>query len=208
MTKKQFERLGRHVATESGEFVPAGSIVYQRPLKHFLRGLCFEGSGFNKDRFFVWVFAMPLYVPIDHIAFTMGDRLRCGHSEGWDNQSNSILIELRGAFDQQAKPWLAEHSDLKRCVSVLSRNAAGNPNHAIAAAFGKLLLGQTSDSLRSIAELLRRIDLTVEWQRTIAERATYIEKLAREDELKAREQLRTWELETLQSLNLLSGLAL
>ena len=202
MTKKQFERLGEEIAAENARLVVTGPLVFQKPLKHFLRGLCFDGSSFSKDRFYIQVFAMPLYVPHDHIAFTLGNRIRCGRSEGWDNHSGSLLVDLKIAFHQQAEPWLADHDELSKCVDKLSSQGDGNPNHAIAAAFGELLLGKTSKAMRSIESLIQRVDRTVKWQQVIAEQAQHIEGLVRESEIKAREQLEAWEQETLRALKL------
>ena len=70
----------KRLATELVEpFRPAltltGSLIHAPGTTTILRGLAKDSSGFSTD-FAVWAFVQPLGVPVDHMFFSYGRRLR------------------------------------------------------------------------------------------------------------------------------------
>jgi hypothetical protein len=205
MTKKQFSGIGIELVRDHPQFAVAGPLVYEKPPVHILRGLCFESSGFSKTDFYVWVFAMPLYIPTDHISFTLGERLTNRGNQGWKLGTETLSMDLARAFREQALPWLSNRNDLSDCVRALSLLANNDPNRAIARALGLFTLGRTVEGMQALDDLMPSIQTESKWQLEILNKANLIKGLALESEQKVHQQLSNWENQTLVQLGLSSA---
>ena len=67
MTSKQIGSLGRALSSEFTNLVCKKSLLYIRPVDRLLRGVCFEGSSFDRSSFYATMFATPLCVPTEHL---------------------------------------------------------------------------------------------------------------------------------------------
>jgi hypothetical protein len=65
------------------------NILYQIPVSDFLKGFCFEQSGYNKEGFYLWCFVQPLYIPSEDIVLTFGKRIATKKVEWWDIEKNN-----------------------------------------------------------------------------------------------------------------------
>lgn len=68
-----------------------GNLLYQIPVTNFLKGFCFELSGYDKEGFYLWCFIQPLYIPCENLVLTYGKRLSINKVEWWSiDKSNEI----------------------------------------------------------------------------------------------------------------------
>lgn len=89
-----------------------GPFIYASPTQHILRGLCFEGSGFDSVTFYMTVFFLPLCVPTKIVSLTFGKRLRRAKGESWDKNDPELISALRMAVTREALPFLSEVESL------------------------------------------------------------------------------------------------
>src|SRR5207249_2828862 len=75
MTTKEFIALAKSLMLDLPGFTFKGRLMFIKPVKQVLRGICFEPSAFDKRAFYVNVFALPLCVPTRHLYFNFGKRV-------------------------------------------------------------------------------------------------------------------------------------
>ncbi len=97
--------------------------MYALPLGHVLRGFCCDPSGFDKDRFAVYKFCLPLYVPTTHVYFTFGDRLR--DDGGCDilcsMKDDSLVASLTAHMQCDGIPFLSSVTGPREMINAAAR---------------------------------------------------------------------------------------
>ena len=108
-------------------FVARGSLVYRRPVGHFLSALSFDTSSFTSSRIYVTAFVQPLFVPLDHFALTFGDRLG---DDFWDVDEDDpapTFAAIAAAARSDALPLFEQLDGLDRFCEVVPRWARSVP---------------------------------------------------------------------------------
>ena len=206
MTTKQFLEMQRELLSVLPGFAVGKRLLYARCPKYVLRGLCFDGSNFDKKAFYVNVFAMPLYVPHEYLAFTICERLRSEKGgDRWNIGMPKIVESLQAAIKDQAVPFLGRVSNLQSFCDQLGKRSHDNPNITVANAFGLVLLGKEFLARQLMEELVLRLDFNVGWQRTIADRVGLIKAKLNDGGDRARQQLELWAIETLERIDVRPG---
>lgn len=70
-----------------------GPLLFLQPLRGVIRGVFLERSD-NPNLFYVRVFVQPLWVPVDHLIFNLGDRI----GGAWRSDSPTLFTNLRVAL--------------------------------------------------------------------------------------------------------------
>jgi hypothetical protein len=201
MTTRQFVAIEKTLVPELPGFAIKGSLIFARPIKEVLRGINFEGSGFDKTSFYVTVFALPLCVPTTHLYFLIGNRLRIGGADRWNSSNPDELAELGGVIKRDAVPFLSAAESLLGFVE-LAQSFSGNPHTPKLIAFALARAGRFGDAISVLDQLLPHLDLKVEWQSEIAELAKTLRAKLVSDPEEAQQQLKAWEAESLRNLAL------
>ena len=107
MKTRKFVDLERRLAMDFPDFAIKGTLMFLSPPIRLLRGLCFEGSSFDKNSFYVNFFVLPLCRPTDHLYFSFGGRVRCpGGGDRWNVESPNLRSELVNSLMNEAVPYL------------------------------------------------------------------------------------------------------
>ena len=104
MKTRKFVDLERRLAMDFPDFAIKGTLMFLSPPIRLLRGLCFEGSSFDKTSFYVNFFVLPLCRPTDHLYFSFGGRVRCpGGGDRWNVESPNLRWELVNSLMNEAE---------------------------------------------------------------------------------------------------------
>src|SRR5690349_12611073 len=90
-------------------FVRKGRMLILPPVRHLLRAVIFDSSGFSKSAFYPTAFVQPLYQGKDYFFLTFGGRLRSRENVLWDlakTDPATLWDALTTAIGQQALPFL------------------------------------------------------------------------------------------------------
>jgi hypothetical protein len=203
MTTNKFVSLEKQLLPDLSGFAIKGRLMFMPPVESVLRGIHFEGSAFDKTSFSVTVFVMPLCVPTEYLYFNFGKRLRHGAKGAlWQIGEPDMLVELTSAVKLQAVPFLSRVESLLDFVEVARSFSSGNPHTPRAIAFALARAGQSGPAAVVLDKLLNRLDMSVAWQRQIAEQATNLKAKLVASPAEARQQLESWEAETVRNLGL------
>ena len=113
MKASAIERLARtHLLPVLPGFVVRRSLLYRRPLDHFLHGLSFDTSSFSSSRIFVQAFIQPLYGPYDDLVYTYGFRLGDDFWDVDDQDPDHAFAAIAEAAPRDALPFFDEVTDL------------------------------------------------------------------------------------------------
>jgi len=121
------ERLAReHLLPVLPGFAVGRSLVYRRPLGHFLCAISFGTSSFAATRIFAEALVHPLYVPYEEIASTFGFRLG---DDFWDldEDPDATFAALAETARRDALPFFEELGDLDRFAELVPKWAADEP---------------------------------------------------------------------------------
>ena len=129
MKGRQIERLARKLLLPVlPEFAVRGSLVYRRPVGELLYALSFDTSSFTSSRIFVEAFVQPLFVPVDGLWFTFGDRL--GEIRGgqwWDvdeENPDPAFAAIAEVVRRDALPFFSQLDGLDGFCEVIPRWAS------------------------------------------------------------------------------------
>jgi len=203
MKTKDFAALGKKLLTYMPGFTSKGMLVFAQPISHVIRGLHFDGSSHNPKSFYIYCFFQPLCVPISHLHFTFGFRLRNMEGiDGWSSDDPRLLEKVGDAIATKAMPFLNGAATLEDAAVAAEAMQPSNPHVMEAAAYCRALSGDLEGALSSLDALDLAIDRKITWQATIADRANMLGELLKSDPGEARKRLLEWELETVQNVGL------
>lgn len=197
----------RALAVKLGQTLPEsfvqGPLLVVGSLRHLLRGVSFEPSGFNKTSFSATAFVLPLFVPTKHLHFTFGNRLRTARGGSrWDVSDEDIDSDLAAEFHSQVEPFLLGIVRPEDFLAFARSFAMWNPHVENAIAFTLARVGRDDEALAAVDHLRDRLDLAVGWQANIAVAAEELKRELLKSGNAARRLLDRWEDETLSNLGL------
>jgi hypothetical protein len=176
-------------------------MLYVKPIGEMLRGVDFDGSRFSKTSFYDHVFFVPLCVPMQHVHFTFGFRIRKG---GW-NYAPGIEAELSEAIEQEAIPFLSRIKTYGDAADDLRTRMgeSGNPHVHEAIAYCSVMAGDHRHAREAMARaLVNAHQRNIPWQNDLAHRVEAVGELLDRSPEAAKERLRWWEDETKRNLGL------
>ena len=203
MTKKEFAALGEQFLPHLPDVTVRSPLMMCLPLKGVLRGFCFERSGSDKSRFYLWVFFMPLCIPTQQVVFNLGRRLG-GAGQRWNTDEPGLIEKLLFSIREEGLPFLKDLRTL-RGAARLSQSIADTDKSLYAQQAGAYLLarsGEAREAVASLDKLLQLLSDKIPWQAEMASRARLLESLLLTDPEKANKQLESWETETMHNLGL------
>ncbi len=202
MRTKEFVSLERQLLSELAGFSIKGPLMFIAPVTSLLRGISFEPSAFDKTSFYVDKFIMPLCVPTRYLNFNFGDRVReSGGSDCWSSDMPNLISELTTALKQQAVPFLTSVKSLLHFVE-LAQSCSDNPHTPKSIAFALARAGRIEEAINVIDKFLPQLDLTVAWQKDIAELSSFLRIKLVTDPAETQQQLAAWEAESVHNLGL------
>lgn len=174
-----------------------------RPIEHTLRGFCFESHSYEAKLFYVWVFFLPLFVPTKHISFSLGNRIAGRDGERWNADAPNVVTDLRVALKRDGLPFLRglrSARDVAHAAQSLGRSQSLYVQQAIAYALA--YAGEAKRAVKALEALISAADMTVPWQKEIAERAMDLKLSLCTESSDALRKLETWKTESIRVLKL------
>ncbi len=114
------ERLARqHLLPKLSGFVARRSLVYRRPVEHFLYGLSFDTSSFTSSRIYVEAFVQPLFVREDGLWYTFGDRLGDDFWDVDEDDPDPTFAAIAEVAERDALPFFEQLGSLDRFCELL-----------------------------------------------------------------------------------------
>ena len=200
MKARQWERL---VSSEVLPLLPSGyavrgKLLYKDSPRNLLVGINADSSGYSRTEVYLEAFVMPLFVPRDHIAYVIGDRLGgWSHTETVGETLARSTIEL---IVRDGLPFMQRFHTLADFVNAM-RTDPGSIIDLEIEAYSRLILGDVS---RARALLLQALAQEPEFthDHVVLNRCEQILGLLRQADGTARAQLSSWESETLDHLKI------
>jgi len=200
MKNKDFASLAQRLLPNLPGFVVKAPLMFIPPVKHTLRGLCFESHSHEANLFYVWVFFQPLFVPTKHLTLTFGKRIS---DEPWNADASNLIHELGGALKRETLPFLSPiESPHGVAVAAKSLRLSQNPNVQETIAYALARAGDVGKAVAELDILLGMLDVKVPWQLEMAERAKLLKAELLSDAHGAQNLLATWETESARNLGL------
>ena len=200
MKNKDFAELAKRLLPDLPGFAVKAPLMFIPPVKHTLRGLCFESHSHEAKLFYVWVFFLPLFVPRQHVSFEFGKRIG---ADLWNVDAPNLVHELGDALKREALPFLSpieSPRDVARAATSL--RLPQNPHVQQAIAYALARAGDVNKAVAALDELVRSLDVKVPWQLEMAERANALKPQLLSDAPSAQKQLEAWEAESVRNLGL------
>lgn len=204
MKNKDFAELAKRLLPDLPGFAIRPPLMFIPPVGHTLRGVCFEGSGFDARSFYVNVFFLPLFVPRKYLSFEFGNRIReAGGGDRWNADAPNLVHELGVALKREALPFLSPiESPRDVAQAATSLRLPQNPHMQQAIAYALARAGDVNKAVAALDELARLLDVKVPWQLEMFERANAFKSQLLSDAPSAQKQLEAWEAESVRNLGL------
>lgn len=204
MKNKDFAELAKRLLPDLPGFTVKAPLMFIPPVAHTLRAICFEGSSFDAESFYVNFFFQPLFVPANHLSFTFGNRLRkAGGGDRWNADVPDIVRELGVALNRDAMPFLSPIKSPRDVAhAATSLRLPQNPHVQQAIAYALARAGDVDKSVAALDELTRLLDVKVPWQLEMFERASALKSQLLSDASGVQKQLEAWEAESVRNLGL------
>jgi hypothetical protein len=173
MKNKDFMALAKRLLPMLPEFAVKGPMVVKLPVASILRGIHFEGSSFDTNSFYVWVFLLPLFVPTSNVYFNLGMRLRApGGGDRWSTDMPNLMTDLSAVVEREALPFLfgiTAPKDLAEAAGKLP--SVNDPYVQQAIAYAWARDGDVRRAVDQLDKLNNLLDIKVPWQRLMSNRA-------------------------------------
>jgi hypothetical protein len=205
MKKKQFESLCHKILPALPGF-ECKSWLLLMPPNHLLRGFCCDGSGFDRTKFTVYMFVLPLYVPTSHLYFLFGHRLKDdrGCEIWWDLNNAKCAEDLLARVQAQGMPFLNRIDSPARLLEIareLPATQEGRKWETVA--YSLLMLDDYAGARDGLDHLLAALDTAIPWQAEMMERALHLKQELSSDGRRAKRLLEQWEQVSMENLGLL-----
>jgi hypothetical protein len=198
VNKRDANRLLGAATASLDNFVTRGRVAWMRPVGEIARGVAIDESSFDPAGFYAWAFFMPLFVPSSHVSFNLGFRLkRRDGSQRWNANDSTCTTELAAAIATQAVPELQSVNDAVSVMSFMHRHGFVD-RHTTLLCYSKL--GDIAAAEQALQELLRGLDMSVKWQRELAESMSDVLHKLRHSQAETDRQLQQWSNATAKSL--------
>lgn len=203
MRKSKFAALVKLLSPHLPEARVKLPMIVFPTFQDVLKSLCFESSGSDSDRFYIWVFFMPVCVPANHATFNLGRRIG-GKNQRWDLKDPQLVEKVVFSINNDALPFLenVQTPDKAARFALSITGATKSPHVRQANAYLLARAGETEEATKSLDELLCLLDSDTPWQAEMATRARTLMALLLRSPEDAENQLRAWEVETIHNLGL------
>ena len=204
MKNSQFASLARKIDMVGllPGFIVKGALVYAVPVGDILRGICFSRSG-DKNGFYVHYFFQPMFIPVEYVILSFGQRLRTqSGSEWWSIDDIRLEEEFRHAILMVAKPFLSEIDDLEGVVGLLRKITPNLVNTREYRAATLARLGRLLEARDEWTELLALLDHKNRWEADVAQRVSVLQGAFARSMAEGQAQLDAWAAETRTNLKL------
>jgi hypothetical protein len=201
MKTKEFVALEKRLLPEFPEFAIKGSLMFVTPLGQTLRGFDFESSR-SKECFYVYAFFLPLCTPAEYLSYNFGDRLRCNGAELLCTTDPDFEAALKSAMQKEAR-FLRTLQSPEDVITALRAHVrrTNDPYGYEAIAYLLARQGKARAAVEELDRLVRMLD-PVDWQQEMASRAQLLKAKLLANPMEARQQLETWELQSVRNLGL------
>jgi hypothetical protein len=201
MKGKIIERVAKlEILPHLPEWAVRGKLIYMSGPNDILRGVCIDSSAFSASDVYVQLFAMPLYVPRDHLTFTYGKRLR--DSSGWERWSVDpdfpvdFVRDLLTALKADGLRFLEKFATPNGVLTYINASEGGNDFWRLhTKAYTHAYLGnlEKADNLLSIlideaAKALKNSP----WTKNVADHATLLRGYIRRGRDEVHEVMESW----------------
>lgn len=183
MKKSDFTKIGKQLLDMLPRYVVKGDLVYVLAEHRLLGGMCFEGSSFNKETFFVNYFVMPLAKPTQFLYFNFGDRLRDRRgTDGWSATQSDLVEELRIAVKSQVIPWISTFESPREATALINKWANEVQNYRIWETGAVLLAsyGDIDGAVVLVDRFFEVCDFSMPWHRNVAEQLNELKEACME----------------------------
>jgi len=205
MKKKQFESLCKKLLPDLPGFCCKGWLLHAEPVEHVLRGFYCDGSQFDPTSFVVSVFALPLYVPTQHLYFSLGNRLKDerGCEKWWNIQEPDLANKLLSSIQREGVPFLDGVRQPSQLVAFAER-LPGNtyPRILEIIAYSLAKADEYVAARSALDRLLKALNVNIPWQAEMMQRAKELEQRLNSDRSGAKQLLAEWEQATIKNLGL------
>lgn len=203
MTKAERARLLRAIQPSFPEFTVRAEQMRIEPIGSVLRCIYLDTSAYDKTAFYVVAFYQPLCTPFEHLAFSLGDRVRYHGIDGWYSTDPDVIPKLIEALSEHAVPFLLSLRTIERVleeVEALPNRDAYVRLRTIAHIAG--LLGDVPKAVAAIDLLVPTMDVNIDWQRDVRARSLALRQELLTDLPAAQARLRGWEDYTAKKLGI------
>jgi hypothetical protein len=193
-----------------GEFLLKKDILYKKDFKDgILKGFYFERSSSNKNGFYLWVFAQPLFIPCDSIFLSFGLRLKnFENTEWWDfkpsgsDEAKVFYMNLHDTIIKKGIPYLNQVNTLEMFYQFFKTEKDKAVSIHQGVTYSLFYLGDKKafDEAHSFLDHIKRTqNCEIRW---VKEMINNTELLINNNLDKAREILKEWEKLTIDNLNI------
>ena len=201
MNKAELSALAKRVLTELPGFASREQLIFMHPIRDTLLGIFFDRSA-SPRAFYVQLFAQPLFIPKEHIVFTLGWRIGGG---SWDADAPELLAKLGDALKGEAVPFLSKIKSPSDVAKVaIELNEPGDLNLRRVIAYSLARSGETEKAIHAFKGFLQTMpaEIKADWLKEDAQRAELLLKELQTDPEATQRRLQAWEKETLKNLRL------
>jgi hypothetical protein len=221
MKGREIERLAqKHLLPVLPGFAARRSLVYRQPVEDLLYAVSFDTSSFTSSRIFAEAFVQPLFVPVDFLWSSFGDRLGgTPRDEWWDvdeENPDPTFAAIADVVRRDALPLFSELDGLNRFCEVVPRwanaehkklkslQSMDDPVVLEALGYAELLRGREEESLRLLKAAVQSERENGEYadEPRIANLEHMIDLVERLEPEAGRTQLAKWRAQTISALQL------
>ncbi len=202
MKSKQLAQIARTIAHELPWLTPKGKLLLALPLENILKAVCLDTSGFDPEGFYVQVFAQPLFVPLQNIAFNFGWRLRGSETHLWDGYDPQVAQNLaRALTDEPAKFFSRIQAPIDLAIEAQGSPFAGDLIVNQFVAYSLARAGDISRAVPALRDVADRVGTDHPWRVALANQARELAATLQHDPAAAVRQFEHWEKDTAVALN-------
>ena len=177
-------------------------MLFIAPVGDILRAIFLDNS-INTRRFYVQVFAQPLFVPNKYVVFTLGWRLG-GGSHTWNLDSPSLLPDLAASIKREAIPYLSNFGSVQAFVEAVSKDKrTGNLRIQEVIAYALTREGRMAEAVPILDRLIKELAHDENpWKREIADTARSLMSAIEAGPEHAQLKLDSWKADTKKNIGL------
>jgi hypothetical protein len=211
MKGKIVERIAKaHLLPRLPGWEVRGKLLYLREPADILRGVCVDSSAFSANAVYVEIFAMPLYIPTDHLYFSYGNRLT--DSNNWKQWSVDpeypveFVRDLLNALEPDGMGFLDQFRTPELFVDYLDRTPGLNDFSRLKTkAYSLAYLGRDREADGLLVSLIAEANAAVKespWAKNIAEHAQLLRTTIGQGPEAVRSTMADWVKESRTKLKL------
>ena len=166
MTKKQEIALCAEIERNLPDAVAQSPTVFMKPLGTIYRGICIESTSREKDTFYLNVFFIPLFLPIDRLMLNLAYRLNGNGGHRSIHDFPKILSSIK----EEAWPVLKKIKSTRDLPAAIKQaGVIGDPFAQLTLLYTGLELSDRkgmANATEALARMLSGRD-KIEWQKNL-----------------------------------------